>query len=561
MPKSKFKRTSPIATLLKDFQAKNNILRWGVYNGELPISLSEFVRESWNVIEASPLDWNWHIEAICLHCEALLIDWLKAKNDEKFVQRMQNLLINVPPGSMKSRIVSVCLPAWFWLVDPSWKAIFLAANPRVALRDSVLCKEIIKSDWYQKRFSPKWKIKRDRDSKSDYGNTAGGFRKSFGLLSKITGDRADFLGIDDPHDAQEIYSDTIRESVLERYDSAIANRVNDLRISVRLGIMQRLKEDDWAGHVYESGQWVKLSIPQEYTGNDKPTAIGWIDPRVKIGELMFPKRFPNSVLYAEKERLGAYGYSGQHQQEPSPMGGGMFPLNKWRIYIPEHARYSRTILSMDTTFKSGKNNDYMVIGAVRQRMDITPPQRNHNAPNGVFRRHRYYVPGRDRMKAGIEESQEALLRYAKIYPHADVKLIEDKANGPAIIQQLKSEIRGLTPFNPGTDSKTARAHSIKPIHSRGDICLPCADWAIADLKKMGVQDCTIEEYWAYFPPASEIAEHSPLPDWGKDMVDEFAKFPNGKFDDQVDFLVQALIWLEAQSIASSGVGSSQVVYG
>jgi hypothetical protein len=526
------------------------------------ISLAEFVRESWHVLEGStPLAWNWHIEAVCLHAEAILFDWLDKKNGVIAEQRMQNLLINIPPGSMKSRIISVCLPAWFWLYDASWRSIFIAANPRVAQRDSLYCKDIIESDWYQNKFNPQWRLKKDQNTKNHYATDRGGFRKSFGFFAKIVGDRADFLCFDDPHDADEVHSEKRRLSVLERWDSSIFNRVNDLRISVRLGIMQRLHEDDLAGHVFASGQWDRLSIEQEFSGNAIATPIGWIDPRKTIGELMFPERFPIGVLLAEKERMGSYGYSGQHQQNPSPSGGGMFKIENWRIYIPGSERYGTTILSMDASFKGDVKNDFVVVGGIRQQTDVVAPQINPNAPQGIFRRHRYYVPYRERLKAGITEAQAALRRSALMFPMAHTKLVEDKANGSAIIEQMSAEMRGVTPYNPGSNSKTARAQAIVPIQDRGDIALPCADWAVANLRSMGVTSCTLAEYWAVFPAVHRsTAEYAPVADWVKEFIDELSKFPNGSNDDQVDFLTQAILWLESQVNTVTTMGTSRAEY-
>jgi phage terminase large subunit-like protein len=511
------------------------------------ITLSEFVRESWHVLEESThLDWNWHIEAVCLHIEAIFFDWLNKKRGIIEEQRMQNLLINIPPGSMKSRIVSVCFPAWAWLYDPAWKAYFMAANPTVAVRDSLYCKEIITSDWYVDKFKPDWRLSPDHNTQKSFGNTKGGFRKAFGFTAKITGGRADALIVDDPHDADEVNSETKRLAVLNRWDLTISNRVNDLRSSIRIGIMQRLHENDWAGHVFESGVWVKLLIEQEYTGESEATPIGWSDPRKAIGALMFPTRFPESVLTVERDRLRSYGYSGQHQQRPSPSGGGMFPIGKWRLYIPSTENFQETILSMDASFKGGKQNDFVVIGAIRRQIDVIPPT---SSPFGIYRRHRYYIPHRVRFQAGIIESQRELRSMAAMFPNARKKLIEDKANGSAIIQQMTAEMSGIEPINPGSDSKIARAESIRPIHDRGDLCIPVSDWAIANIKAMGVTSCTIEEYWAKYPPAhTSTSEHAPVADWAKELLDEAAKFPNAKHDDQVDMLSQGLIWLEANVV-------------
>ena len=508
------------------------------------ISLAQFVRDSWHVLESSTaLNWNWHIDAVCLHAEAIFKDWHDKKRGLIPQQRMQNLLINIPPGSMKSRIISVCLPAWAWLYDPSWKAYFIAANPTVATRDSMYCKEIIASDWYQNTFKPTWHLSKTHNNQKSFANTQGGFRKAFGFFAKITGDRSDCLVCDDPHDANEVSSTVKRLAVLSRWDTTIYNRVNDLRISVRLIIMQRLHEDDLAGHVFSSGAWKQLIIEQEFTTPQQPSPIGWTDPRTKPGELMFPERFPLPVLVDEKSRLGSYGYSGQHQQRPSPDGGGMFKIENWRIYIPGSEKFGRTILSMDAAFKGGAKNDYVVIAAVRQQLDCVPPSITHD---GVFRRHRYYVPHLMRLKADIIQSQAALRQMAGRFPFADKKLIEDKANGSAIVQQMSLEMRGIEPIDPGNDSKTSRAQAISPVQERGDICLPVSDWAIAQLVAMGVTSCTLGEYWAHHKPShTSTAEHAPVADWVKDFIDEAARFPNSAHDDQVDALTQAVLWYEA----------------
>lgn len=183
---------------------------------------------------------------------------------------------------------------------------------------------MIESDWYQDWFRPTWKLADDQNAKGLYRNTLGGFRQAMGFQSRIVGDRADALFVDDPHDAAEVESDLIRQGVLDRWDSAIANRLNDLRSSVRIGIMQRLHEADWSGHVLGSKVWEHLCIPQEFEPDrSRTTAIGWRDPRTEEGELLFPQRFTPAILKQERARLGAYGYAGQHQQRPAPREGGM----------------------------------------------------------------------------------------------------------------------------------------------------------------------------------------------------------------------------------------------
>ena len=116
--------------------------------------LSYFVRFAWKLIEPeTPLIWNWHLDAVCDHVQAFL---------EKRLDK-HNLIINVPPGSMKSTIISVMSPAWMWLHNPSWRGLFFSGNESIGLRDSMKCRDIIESDWYQQTFKPTWRFEKDQN--------------------------------------------------------------------------------------------------------------------------------------------------------------------------------------------------------------------------------------------------------------------------------------------------------------------------------------------------------------------------------------------------------------
>lgn len=455
------------------------------------LSLKDFVIESWQVTEPSTdLLWNWHIDAMCLHIQETLLDWYKHKQNPHYVQRIQNLLINVPPGSLKSRVLSVCTPAWFWTICPSWRAIFLSANPRVALRDSVYCRDIIESDWYQSRFSPDWSLRDDNNSKSSFWNTKGGTRSAFGFNSRITGDRGDFIAWDDPHDAQEVNSDAIRRGVIDRWDSAIRNRVNDPKSSVRMGIMQRLHTEDLAGHVLKQGGWEHLCIPQEFEATQPITSLGWADPRQQAGELMFPERFSLEVLAAEKIALGSYGYAGQHQQLPAPADGGHFKRSWWQYYKVPPEDFDIIIQSWDCAFKETKISDY-VVGQVWGKK------------GGQF-----YLLDQVRDRMDINATINAIRALSAKYPNSTAKLIEDKANGSAIISLLNREISGLIAIEP-QGGKIVRAVACSPLIEAGNVFLP----------------------------------YPSIASWINDYVEEFSIFPNGSNDDQVDSSSQSLNWL------------------
>ncbi len=480
-------------------------------------SLAEFVRQSWRVLEPSTLLlWNWHMEAICLHVQAALEDWQRKQSDPTHEQRIKDLLINVPPGSAKSRIVSVCAPAWMWLRFPTWRVICLSGNPRVSTRDSLYCRTLIEDDWYQQTFRPTWRLAPDQDTKTLFKNTVGGFRQASTMTSKISGDRADALLIDDPNDAEEVNSEAHRTEVNERWDVAIANRVNDPRSSVRIGIMQRLHEDDWTGHVLQTGSWTHLVIPQEYDPgrNVALSPINWIDPRNEPGELLHPERFPRAVLDEERKRLGSYGYAGQHDQRPAPKGGGQFKRHWWRFWKPdgvqaegnarrpdgcrdEPARalpgyLDEVIISVDARFggKDAKNSNrsYVVIQTW--------------AAKGADR----YLLRQRRGRWDYTETKTQFLDECRATPHAGSKYIENKANGSAIIDDLQSVVPGLIPVEP-EGGKESRAARMQPEVEAGNVFLP--------------------EGAAFLD----------------EFVEEFALFPQGANDDQVDAASQGLLKL------------------
>ncbi len=553
-----------LSSFLEELQ-QVNVTAAGNSSPSIDISLSQFFRDSWDFLEPSTeLVWNWHLEAICEHVEAMLRDWLRSRDDKEYKQRMQNLLIHVPPGSSKSRIASVCTTPWMWLIEPSWRGMYLSGTPGVASRDALLARDLIESEWYQETFKPAWRIRVDKRAVENFWNDAGGRRTSGGVDSRITGQRSDAIFCDDLDDAQEVFSEPKRLHVHERWDNAIENRVSTPSRPVRIGICQKLHEDDWAGHVFNTGKWDRLRIRQCFVPGDKPTAIGWIDPRTEPGELMDPIRFDVEFVESEKAK-GSYYFAAQHQQEPAPMAGGMFKRESWGLYadLPET---HRIIMSVDTPFKKGPTNDYceiLIIGEIwPEALTEIPP-----APKGIkWKDHlknleakralsvKRYLIDEWHGKAGIIEAESAVKEMSLKHPSAIVKIIEEKANGSALSDRLEAVLIGIERFNPGSDSKEARALIIQPYLENGLIFLP-ADRECSLLIKELKREITVHEWWDITPPQIRSNDRFvPIVQMWKSIqevgqtqqidgiVDEFAKFPAAKHDDRVDALSQAIIW-------------------
>ena len=290
------------------------------------------------------------------------------------------------------------------------------------------CRNVLESSWYRLAFRPKWEMARDQNAKGHYQNTKTGFRKAQPAGSKITGDRADDMFIDDPNDAAGGKAE--RDQIITWWDDAASNRLNDLTTGHRCIIQQRLHADDLTGHILgrDAQDWAFLIIRQEYekpqaTDPDiLPSPIGWVDPRRAEGELMFPARFPREVVESEKRVKGSSGYAGQHQQRPSAKEGEIFKRGFVKFYKAIPA-FTETFLSADTAFKTKEENDYSVILAAGRCEEV-----GHAG---------LYILDRWKEKASYPDLKAKARTMGDAW-HPDVFLIEDKASGQSLIQELRT---------------------------------------------------------------------------------------------------------------------------
>jgi predicted phage terminase large subunit-like protein len=276
-------------------------------------SLSGFVREAWHVLEPNaPLIWNWHLDALCEHLEAITRG------------EINRLLANVPPGSSKSMIVSVMWQAWEWgpMGLASMRYLATAFNDGPVKRDTRKCRDLIRSEWYRSLWP---EVELNRTGETSFANTSTGTREGvpFGSLTSQRGDR---LIIDDPHSTETAESPAERAATTRKFREGAQNRLNDQARSAIVVIMQRLHELDVSGVILSLGmEYVHLCLPMEYEpGKACTTKIGFSDPRTVEGELLDPVRFPREEVERLKRDMGSYAYAGQYQQRPVPREGGLF---------------------------------------------------------------------------------------------------------------------------------------------------------------------------------------------------------------------------------------------
>lgn len=276
-------------------------------------SLYEFARRAWEHIEPAALIDNWHIGAVCEHLQAVSAG------------QIRNLLITVPPGTSKSLLASVMWPAWEWTRRPEKRWFYASYDQRLSTRDSVRCRTLIRSRWYQSLFGGVYQITDGQDMKTYYETDAGGFRLATSVGGHGTGEHPHTVCVDDPHNVKEAESDVERRSTLDWWDLTMSTRGVSLGVT-RVIIMQRLHWDDLAGHVLKAGGWdhINLCMRHESAAMPRPTSLGWTDPRAEEGQLLAPRQFDEAKVAEMERALGVYGTASQLQQRPTPRKGGMF---------------------------------------------------------------------------------------------------------------------------------------------------------------------------------------------------------------------------------------------
>jgi predicted phage terminase large subunit-like protein len=468
----------------------------------LPHSFHEFIRAAWAEIDDSPFCDNWHLDAICEHLEAC------AKRE------IRNLVINIPPRLGKSTLGAVLFPAWILARNPSETLLFSSYSSSLAIRDSVKCRALVESDWFQARF-PHVVIRDDSNLKTSWLTTAKGGRQTTSVGGTVTGMGGSILVVDDPLNASEAESAAEREKANTWFSETWSNRIaGDPAQAVSIVIMQRLHANDVSHLCINKMGYERLVLPMEYEGDKHVTKIGWRDPRTEIGDLMWPQRWSKEVVLEQKLKSGEYAWAGQYQQRPAPRGGGIIK-DKWlrfwydpSISEPEPVsvpdgngsfiecaqvelyaagpKRIPSLMSIDAAFKGTATSDYTVCQIWSRLNDG------------------YYLLDQVREKLDFVQTMKAIHDLNDKWRPLPT-LIEDKANGSAIISALRGDVQGVIPVNP-QGGKKSRLSAVSPLIEGGHVYLPHPD---------------------QFP-------------WAREVIRELTVFPNAQHDDTVDALSQAL---------------------
>jgi len=468
--------------------------------------LYAFVKAAWPVVEPGvPFVASWHIEAICEHLEAV------SRGDIK------RLLINIPPRHSKSTIVSVMWPMWEWTFDPQQKYLCASYSSTLSIRDNLKARRLIQSPWFQSFWGDQFHLAGDQNAKQRFENSRTGYRIATSVGGTATGEGGSRLILDDPHSAQEAQSDQMRQTALEWFDVVWSTRLNDPKRDVMVVIMQRLHESDISGHILDDILgWEHLCIPAEWDGRARRTVLGAYDQRTKKGELICPERFGTKEVTQLKQLLGEYGASGQLQQDPVPATGGMLKVACFKQWPHDKPlpQFEYIIQSYDTAFTEKTTGDptgcevwaLFSLAGKRQGMLIDAWDEHLSYP--------------DLRKRAIKDYNTEYGGSVKGGPFVKARkpdrvLVEAKASGQSLLQDLALAGIPARGYNPGNADKVARAHQAAP---------------------------TLEMEILWIPESKK--NPGQFVSWAQPFLKQLAKFPVAAHDEYVDCFTQVVIFLK-----------------
>lgn len=434
-------------------------------------SLSTFIRRAWSVLEpGQPYVHGWHVDAMAEHLEAVTAG------------QITRLLINIPPGTMKSLMTGVLWPAWEWGPRGMAHVRFIGASHEATLatRDNLRMRRLIQSEWFQRLWP--LALTSDQNEKTYFENEATGWRQSCAVKS-MTGRRGDRVNWDDPHSVEDSHSKAALAEAERVFSETLPTRLNNPDRSAIVICMQRLHEADIAGLILarELG-YEHLCLPMEWEAPRKATSIGFTDPRSEVGELLFPQRFPREVVERDKKVMGPYAVAGQFQQRPAPPRGEEFQPDLITVVDAIPAGVVQWCRGWD-------------LAATQDAGDYTAGAKLGRLADG-----RVIIADVKRGQLGVHKRDAMIKATAQTDgPALRQSLPQDPgAAGKVQVSAFAVLLAGLSVhFSPETGDKVTRARPLASQVNAGNVLMLRAAW-------------------------------------NREFVEELRTFPNGLYDDQVD---------------------------
>lgn len=445
-----------------------------------------FVQTFWDVIIKEEPTYNWHIPFLCEELQKLSVSIVERK------PKPYDLIVNIPPGTTKSTIVTIMWPVWLWVQDATLRIITNSYSGGLSIEHATKSKDIIQSDKFRALF-PHIQIRKDKSGKQNYENTETGYRYATSTGATITGFHAHVIINDDPVNPKQAESEPLRVQANEHTKTLSSRKVDKANTPV-VTIMQRLHEEDVTGYMLKKkGENIRhICLPAEDCNDVKPAELR----KNYIDGLLDPKRLNRIVLQEAMVDLGSRGYAGQYMQTPSADGGNIIKENWFRriSYADFRAlRFNEPIhFFLDTAYDEKK-------------------KKTDNDPSGIMAacriRNSIYITHAKKVWKEFPDLLKFLPEYlyANDYDENQSTLrVEPKANGKSVVQQLEESTDLNVTYTPTpSDSKGVRLHGISPKVECGRVYIVEGDW-------------------------------------NDEFVDEVCGFPTKAHDEYVDLLVYAV---------------------
>jgi predicted phage terminase large subunit-like protein len=552
IPRDRLERFGRLLNEFRKREAKKEQSQRGYYDdkGIRQGGLIAFVRYFWHVLEPeTPFVDGWVLWAMCDHLEAVTFG------------EINRLLMNVPPGFMKSLLTDVFWPAWEWgpmdLAHLRYVSFSYAAH--LTERDNGKFRDLVTHPDYRALYGEHVQVVKKGDLK--VSNKQHGWKLASSVSGVGTGERGNRVILDDPHNVKEAESEQVRQETVRWFRESMSDRLNSIEGDAIVIIMQRVHEDDVSGAILDLGfDYCHLCIPMAYEydrqfnddGTVRKNSFGFVDPRLIEddpdacdGVLAWPERFSAEAVERMRTEKGPYAWSGQYQQSPTPRGGGIFQRAWWQLWDSASGKFpvfDYLVASLDSAFTEKEENDpsaltvwgvfqkdnrprIMLVHAWRKHLAfsasraVLQPHANEYASWAGTPRdpqlHAKWMRWRKRTQEHwglMEWTVDACNRFK-----VDRLLIEAKASGISAAQELGNRF-GNQAFGvqlcPVSGDKVARALACQPTFSQELVYAPARDWA-------------------------------------EMVIDEMAVFPKGKYKDLTDSATQAVKHLRDTGLAQT----------
>jgi len=396
-------------------------------------SFYDFLVDAVKVLEPqTKWSFNWHIKELCDIAQAEVI------RINQGIPKDKDIVINVPPRTMKSYIFSITLNAWAWTFAPHLKFMTISYADNLSSKFSYKTRLLIQSEWYQSYFNVK--LSDDDNRKTAYSNQDTGSREAFGMTGSVTGSGADIIIVDDPQkpsDTSQVKLDTC----VDVYRDTVYNRLNDPLTGIRIIIQQRTNENDLTGYILntDADLYRHICLPMELT---KDTSPEYID--MYINDLLWGDRFPPEVL--QQYSRNRFTYSSQYLQNPIPHEGDLIKRSWFNIkeLLPKELPILKWEMFIDSAYTADLKNDETgcIIAAKYGNMLLIK---------------KVYI--------WYKEFPDLIRAIKTAYNQYQVKIIriEPKASGLSILQQLRLEGFNITKTPSPKDDKITRVTSVTPV--------------------------------------------------------------------------------------------------